>query len=325
MKEFQVIDWISFFDEHHIQYVTHGKNVGQNHVAIACPFCGDDPSHHLSISLNPEMSYWRCWRNPDHRGAKPGFLVQKLLGINKQEAEQICGKEQEEPTIEYPVSVLTNAFCRSIDELSDAEIIYLMQFLIRRKFETPSSTVALLHQLGISVGIGGRWDNRLVFPIMGENNQLWGWTGRSMNPDEPLRYMTTTTGETRRGTTPLFGVQWLPKGMTHLFVVEGPMDWLKLTGFFREFCPRWGAVALLTSTPNTVQMVQLMHIAGNTIPLYIFMDNEPPARSRAIKTGLALSACVGRVFSVELSEGIKDPGDMETKDFFTLVETQKWA
>src|SRR6202035_1643549 len=84
-----MFDWKNFLDARRIEYATSGPNVGRDHVAIRCPVCADDPSHHMSISLTGEG--YRCFRNHEHRGKNPAWLIQALLKCSWEQANHIAG------------------------------------------------------------------------------------------------------------------------------------------------------------------------------------------------------------------------------------------
>ena len=57
---------IKVLSDYRIDYDTEGKNTSTGFVSIACPWCEDDPSHHLGINL--KEGYYTCWRSSEHRG-----------------------------------------------------------------------------------------------------------------------------------------------------------------------------------------------------------------------------------------------------------------
>src|SRR6185312_5603411 len=85
-----MFDWEQFLDNHGIDYVTTGHNARRGNIGIACPWCGNDPSHHLGISTNGRG--YHCWRNEAHSGKAPHRLVMALLGAKESALRVIAGK-----------------------------------------------------------------------------------------------------------------------------------------------------------------------------------------------------------------------------------------
>ena len=85
-----MFDWVEFLQKHNIEYVTQGSNVAHGNVNIKCPMCGPrDPSHHMGIAI--DGAGWSCWRNPQHRGRSPVYLVALLAHVSVTRAREKTG------------------------------------------------------------------------------------------------------------------------------------------------------------------------------------------------------------------------------------------
>ncbi len=82
------MDWEAFFVDHGIEYVTRGPNVKRGNVNISCPYCGNDPSHHMGVSLDGKG--FGCWRSANHAGKKPHNLIKALLGCSFNQAKLVA-------------------------------------------------------------------------------------------------------------------------------------------------------------------------------------------------------------------------------------------
>src|SRR5258708_697708 len=90
------MDWKAFLDEHAIEYRDRGANVTKGNIVISCPWCGDDPSMHLSISL--EGKGYHCWRDTEHQGRSEAKLIVELLHCSWREASRYVGDVQRLPS-----------------------------------------------------------------------------------------------------------------------------------------------------------------------------------------------------------------------------------
>src|SRR5690554_4770393 len=90
-----VMDWVAFLTQYNVDFITEGPNLAHGNVGVRCPFCGDDPSYHMGISLDGHG--WNCWRNGQHRGRSPIRLIQALTGVSREKALAIAGHSRYVP------------------------------------------------------------------------------------------------------------------------------------------------------------------------------------------------------------------------------------
>lgn len=236
------MDWEAFFTDHGIEYVGRGPNVKRGNVNIACPFCGDDPSHHMGVSLDGKG--FGCWRSVNHVGKKPHNLIRALLGCSFNQAKIIAqqysaadpenldealaslqaGSEPDKPAAKRGKLQFRPEF-RTIKSRGVSSRFY--HYLYNRGFYDVDKLVKLYD---LKCATTGRFKDRIIIPIyMG--GELVSWTSRAIgrSTDAP-RYLALSEDE--GGLINVFHSLWnwdeLKQGGDILFIVEGPFDALKM-------------------------------------------------------------------------------------------------
>lgn len=321
-------DWPRFLEQHHIEYVTQGANVARGNINIACPFCADDPSHHLGISLSGKG--WGCWRRPDHRGKSNSRLVQALLRCTTEEAHRIVGSTTHIPS-DFLAQIKANMAPPALD-VEDRGIELPPEFKTFK--ERPSAQLFagylakrgfsenviwhLTEDYGIYYSTRGPFKGRILFTVR-SNGHLVAWTGRTVYPNEMLRYKSLTTDPEKaklEGHEPavaalnhfLLWADDLPKmDADTIYLVEGPFDALKV----RVLGAREGIVAtcLFTNHPTVEQKDRLHDILPRYKHRYVMLDRDATPAALRIASELALLDLKVRI----LPRGVKDPGEL-TRD-----------
>lgn len=237
------MDWESFFTDHGIDYVTRGPNVKKDNINIACPFCGDDPSHHMGVSLNGRG--FGCWRAANHGGKKPHNLIRALLGCSFNQAKLIAqqysaadpenldealasleaGDEPDKQPDKHVKLKFLPEF-KHIDDRSGTRRFF--SYLENRGFKGQGDAVCQLYNLRCATT--GQFKDRIIVPIY-MNKKLVSWTSRAIGTsiDAP-RYLALS--EEQGGLVNVFHSIWnwdeLKHGGDLLIIVEGPFDALKV-------------------------------------------------------------------------------------------------
>jgi hypothetical protein len=227
------LNWLKVCQALNIPYVTRGPSVVRNHIAIKCPFCGDDdPSTHMGLSLNEADPKWGCWRNEQHRGNNPLRLLTQLVG-NERKARELLeqfGKVHPEDFVTDLTATMT-ARRGDLEEISTRGLLplrpdrygsaHFLSYLKDRGFDSPEKVAERYHLHYALVG-PYRW--RIIIPVF-ENGRVVAFTGRSINPNERLRYKASGSQLKRC----LMNEDSLrrEKGRT-LVLTEGPFDYMKL-------------------------------------------------------------------------------------------------
>lgn len=304
------MDWIDFLESHHIPYDIRGKNVSGDHVAIACPFCaGTDPSRHLVINLGG--AGWHCWRNRQHRGRSPVRLICVLLNCSVEQARAMAGENHpilSDDLVAATEKILTPAVVESDPVLVRSALFkpfvgqYTSQrfvhYLRSRGFPPPIEDLSKTYDMYYAVT--GPFFGRVLFMVRSLLGEIMGWTGRSIYPEERLRY---------RSEGPighyLLWLDRLPRPKSHTLVLcEGPMDALKVNVFGRSLGV--DATCCFTSSPTRWQVDHILGLGRRYRRNCVMLDRGEVANM--LVTTDALSTL--RPESIWMPARTKDPGDI---------------
>ena len=325
-----MFDWRSFFERYHIHYVEKG-NVSRGNLAIKCPFCTDDPSQHLSVSLKGQG--YKCWRNSEHRGRNGAYLVRALLKISLAEANEIVygkgtrilpdddfaatikkmllGEEVKKvaelkiPLNWRPLAKVTNSFTQ--------QLIY--SYLKSRKY-SQHDIEALSLRYDLHYALSGEWAKRVIFPIRDHYGRIVNFTARAISKKTTIRYKTLSSDEAAVGMSEcLFDYYNLTRTRGKaLIVCEGPFDALRLTWIGEPF----GVFATCVFTQNVSesQVDKLTRLAGNFERAFVMFDNG--AEFHAIKAMFRLGF---ERLPMPQYPGVKDPGDLTATQAMLLCRS----
>lgn len=320
-------DFIEFFRRHRIEYATSGPSVTKNNVAIKCVFCGGaDHSMHMGVSLLGKG--WRCWRNPgEHKGRHPFRLVKALLGCSTAEAIRITGssqvltstdllervrgllepeeideEEREPPTLPPVFRHLTDNFPASRP---------YREYLAKRGY----NDVQWLDRMGVLYASRGAWKGRVLFPVY-QYGKLVSWSGRTIWPDDDLRYRTLSVdgekakrGGDRAAMAPinhclLWHDHLLDADADTFVAVEGPFDALRVEQVASD--DGVAVTCLFSALPTEAQVHLLYDLLPRFKHRYLLLDNDMFHTSWRTASQLAAIGLQPRFLPPDL----KDPGDV---------------
>jgi hypothetical protein len=331
-------DWKRFCLQHSIPFVTSGPNTAAGNINIHCPFCGvSDPSQHLGLSLNPRKPYWGCWRNKEHRGKVPTYLIQTLLGCGPQLALSLIADGDAAPLDDFE-STARDLLHPEEEEQRLAETLppwppqfkpitntgiskrFYRYLYINRGFNVDLPKI--IRQYSLCYALSGQFSWRILFPII-VNGELATWTGRDITGTSQLRYKTLSNkkelAELQGFPVPariniketLFNVDELAEGGEALVITEGPMDALKVDAYMRQHDVRGTCLFGKTVQPN--QFYLLSRVARNFHHVYVMLDKGEFVA--ASQLAAAIAEVIGKpVYAATLTEGAKDPGDLSPQE-----------
>jgi len=326
------MDWEGFLTDHNIEFITRGHNVKKNNVNICCPFCGDDPSFHMGISLQDKG--WGCWRSVGHAGIKPHRLIRALINCGAETANILAKQySQADPsTLDEAIAALQAGDAAPTKATKRPRLAMPAEF---KKINAYGSTLRFwlyLEERGFKdVGFlvdnykirccsTGKFKDRIIIPIY-INKKLVSWTSRALGKTiEAARYLALS--ESEGGLVNVFHTLWnwdeIVKGGDILFITEGPFDALKLDYHFMELM-QYAAMATCTfgTAMSEEQALLLREIAPRFKRKYLLYDNGEVesiflAKDKLVGTGIEIGS---------IPDSVKDPGEMNRKQVRKLVQT----
>jgi hypothetical protein len=328
-----MFDWVRFLEANHIHYVTSGPNVSRGHVAIKCPMCGsEDKSQHMSVHL--KTGGWRCFRRPDaHKGGNPAGLVAALLKLSWQAAADLVGnnvhipdnllatvRELLTPGKHVPREPLTMP--EEFREIGDQRSAQRFIEYLKGRDYTSKQIATLTKRYGMRYAISGPQKGRIIFPIT-FYGQLVTWTGRTIYPDQELRYKTHSANpefEDHPAHGPindylLFFDRLLENkwDCDTLVLCEGPFDALKVSTLGLPY--GIDASCFFTAAPSQTQIDLLYELVPNYRHRYLMLDQGTLAT--ALKTQQHMQGLGFRVLT--LPKSLKDPGLLNEKSLLEIV------
>ena len=310
----------------------HGVNFregGSSEVLTRCPLCGDaDPSEHLSINL--QRRGWRCLRNPhQHRGKSYVYLLTLLLRCSEDRARELLGVREAAPlpsaddfsqqwrkqlgydqnetqrpsklTFPKEIKPLTPGAPRSggfwdylTDSLPDG------RGFTREQAEWVAETYKLHY------ATSGRFAYRVIIPIFDRLGNLQTWTGRSLDPEASIRYLTLRKEEALAPPgNLLLSLPILARAEKRrcLSICEGPFDAIAVTALGHRYGV-WGT-CLFGLELSEAQSNLIYDISESFDRVRLLIDpREAWLRNLSIKSGLPR-----RAKPQTIPDGFKDPGE----------------
>lgn len=330
-------DWISFFNEYSIPYVTTGPNVSAGRAAIRCPFCGsDDPSEHLVVNL--EGRNWWCWRRrAEHKGGSPEYLIQNLIHCSFDQARVLTGgvalgedflsQVQKQFSTGDAGAIAERRVLKLPDNFksfhpSKPSARPFVEYLMARGFTRNRILGKFTRRYNIRYCTAGPYQGRIIFPVS-SNDKLVSWTGRSVSKKATLRYKALTTDEEKareEGLQPALGpishyLLWYDTLMrvaddyTIICLCEGPFDALKIRELGRDYGIT--ATCFFTSAPTEPQIGLLHELLPRFKRKYLLLDSDMVPNALRVTQELSSLGVVTK----HLPRGIKDPGVLRDVQF----------
>jgi len=323
------MDWQQFLTDHQINYVTRGPNVSHGNIAIKCPFCSDDPSEHLVISLQDKG--WFCWRDRTHSGVSPVRLIATLIGCSYDTARKLAGFNTFVPedllarvqaslnTVDEPIEDRTLTLPKEFKPLWRSRSINaaFVGYMHRRGFTDHRR----LEYYGLHYATMGPFRYRIIFPVE-YHNRLMTWTGRTIDNRVDLRYKALSHNpEQTEGLDPavapishfLLWYDKLKRADAHTLVLtEGPFDALRIDMLGRNHGIR--ATCFFTASPSEQQVSLLHELTPRYRKRYLLLDRNTTATGLRIVYQLSSLG----VLQLHLPTNVKDPGEISEHDFHKI-------
>jgi len=274
-------DWITLFEKHGIDYVLSGKNVGSGNIGIKCPFCSDDPSHHLNIE--PSKGMFFCFRDESHSGRYPFKLVKELIGAN--EARIFCQNEGQKTADELD-TLLGNINAPQAKIHASGTIVVpgrdydcrtdgaFRNYLLSRGIEK-EDLLDFITENDLKVCGEGVYADRWIIPYQTmDGKKIITFTGRAIYKNAFLRYLSPSNEE---GLAPNRYI-WLTikhcgGTINHgtLNLLEGPFDKVK-AAFYDG---RWfGCLSTNRVSDSQIQQLYNLKREGILKKIVLIMDKD---------------------------------------------------
>ena len=293
------IDWRALLSEIRVDWRDRGANCTSGNVNIACPWCGNDPSFHLSIAEELEAFY--CYRNPDHAGRS--FLA-LLVRLRQQRAEAVrllneYMRSSAPKAAARPMLVDSNKAWSRFTPASQSKAC--LRYLEDRGFDAQDAVA----RFDLRVAADSRWGWRLLIPYKDAGGSTLTWTGRALRPDMTPKYL----AQTLEANSPAFVPVYPQVGKEVLVLVEGPIDALRVA-VAAEGTP-FVVAALAGKGLTSSKLLQLRGISHSMEGVFVALDADVSinAAARYVKE-LAANLRVQHVVQARLPAGRKDPAEM---------------
>lgn len=325
----------NFLELNGVNYREQGSGVKKGNVVVKCPYCGDaDKGEHLGIRL--KTGQWGCWRDAAHRGNDLAKLLNKLTGISYAQLKVIIGAD--EPRIverDLFDAIACNDYFKSSNknrisriktllipdefrrigeyENSAAENRFISYLECTRMFTRAKS---VFNYYNLYYALTGKFKNRIIMPVTLQG-QLVTWTSRSIQKNSALRYMSLSEEKSSvniKNALYNFDNAFSSKNAETLFIVEGPMDVLKLDNVARRI--GGAAVGLFNMVISDDQLFWLELLSRKFNRVVLLLDNG--------ETGNIMEAlCRISSIGIDVSEGalpagVEDPGELTSNQIELL-------
>ncbi len=337
-------DFPKLFDRHRVTYRTSGANVAAGHIAVKCPWCRDDPSEHLEIKLS--NGWYRCFRSPQlHKGKSPHRLLRALLNITFEEIDRLIGRSRGLSGFEAAIASLEDAEqgvdetaiavksrqnltlpddFRPLDE-SDRRAGLFLDYLERRGFGRDVPDVC--QDFDLHYATTGRYRFRVIVPVY-IDWRLITWTARAIGARAEIRYLSLPSDEERAqgGPVGLLNVkstvlhfdELMESGGDALFIVEGPLDAIKLDWYARQYDMRATCLFGINASDEQIALLELLRPRFRRRVLLF----DPEAETQLLT--LAGQAPHLGLQAASVPDGVEDPGAMTPRQIerFCLLQSR---
>lgn len=298
-------DWVFARIENPVLKQTgRGRNVYGD-----CPFCHKTDNH---FSVNLDTGLYKCYICGDGRGRLGGNyvdLVARLERIPYREVDSFLYGKAVTSTIwnirETEPVVLSEVKHRKFVELegtidikntSDVYSVFVNKAVAY--LDSRSISVDLAQDLGMRVGVRGKYVNRILIPIV-ENGEVVNFVARDF------------TGGKLRYTGPSLADGWQPKSDC-IFNIDNILqdsDVLLVEGIFDAIPLRGLSVgALLGKVVSDKQLVKILKLKPRSVTILLDGDGETSLESTALSLASRFYALVPEVRYAIMPAGL-DPAD----------------
>lgn len=314
-----------------IRYDDTGPQVSKGNVYIQCPWCGPSDKKHMGIRIVD--GFYGCWKDERHRGQNFAYLLSKLLRIPLETAQSMVSDggprgaqfDSFQSEIAAKVAGLGVPAAKSLDAAKPKTLGTPSDWLpVRNPYSRGAAAYLEARGIpewawdgfGLRTALTGLWAYRVIIP-MRLRGTLVTWTGRTTQQGKLPRYLSCPTETALEGIKDIvwpFDYAKNRDGKRFLFVVEGPMDALKMNVLLRDTGD--AAVCLSGKTISPQQMQQVLELAADYQCVFMLLDTD------AMGSGMRM-VCQLRLFTpcyfLAPGGGAKDPGELDAAGVAVLL------
>lgn len=290
-------DWRALFNALGVGWADRGRNCSAGRINIACPFCGDDPSNHLSVDEAEDVFY--CYRDHSHAGAARELIEQFVK--RRVDAVQML---EEYRTNTIPTRVARHhepgtRLWRQFGSAADAP--EMVEYLADRGFTHPSR---VCRQFDLRYSPEGDWAKRLLIPLVRpEQTLVTAWIGRAIVSHLSPKYYLYNDG-----ISAFSGVLGAP----NVVLLEGPIDCLAVNAALASAgCLHLiGAISLNGKALTPERMLVLRQMGARTLGFALDADARDSERRRLLTRLSQTLSPTTSVYDLVVPDGYKDAGEM---------------
>ena len=275
---------LEFLNDYNIQYWENHSIVSSGYVGLNCPFCQDHAKPYLGIRKDGSLNS-SCWRCGAHNTID---TVEALTGItSKPEIYKIIKKYKGKSSYNLPTQQDDIKRVSKVILPGRLEMTKMARkYLIKREFN-PEYTFQK-YQLQNTVYEHPSY--RLIFPFLYQGRVV-SWTGRSMDNDPELRWLSAKPTEEVISHKSIFYNWDNQRRGGNVLLVEGILDAVRTGG--------------MATAGTSVTMSQLA-LLRDFKKVNIMFDGSPDAIKKAHEISVILSSIGVDNEVLELEEG-EDP------------------
>lgn len=270
-------------------------------VYYQCPFCAKKGKIKKKFAINIQTFQWKCWVC-NERGNNLYSLIRKLgkwhlntvlINLLPTIQTKAVQYQQQDPHLSLPkqfIPLNTNK-----------------QFLLKNKalnyLKKRNLTDYQINKYNIGVCQSGRYQNRIIIPSYNQNNKLNYYTGRSMDPNNQIKYLN-------------------PKAKKDSIIVfQNMINWnypiIITQGMFDAITVNFNAIPLMGKTLSQKLMKNLLKYDAQVL---VSLDNDVQQDQNKIVKKLN---DIGLYEVSYLNLNIKDPSQMGRKQYWDYLFKNK--
>jgi hypothetical protein len=306
-------DWRSLLSSLSIEWRDRGKNTSRNNITTNCPWCGSaDMSGHLKIAEH--IDAFHCLRDARHSGTNVIRLL-TALGVPRIQANKlynshlVTGPHADAARIPPEPRDSVKSWHRFQNAAANRTAV---NYLDGRGWLDPVSSI---QRYDIRYAPAGTWAARILMPVP-IYSDVEGWTGRAMFGHMEPKYLTSDTATE--------GMIYAPRPCRDtLFIVEGPLDALKLACATED--DSVAAVAILGKHVNVEKLGRIRGQAKVAQRIAVSLDSDTAigeAYTVLREIEQAVPWCT--VSRAPLPRPYKDAGEMPMHELRTWAATVKF-